>query len=252
MFDEERYPEGVEEDEEFEYLGGTKSPWTTVAKDKDKLEKAREMHEDRPKDIRQWDENENSEIAKFEKWKKKPAKYDYPGVDTVSKERRRSRGNILLRTAEKSGLVSEYRDEAEVDEFGTYEWGRFDPHPFGEHEVRINEKTYDNRFPGKSPGPIKTQEFAHSLDYREDNFEPTSEEVLDSMSESEREEIRDMSERLRGSWEEADSTHRDYREGSEELVADVITSMIQEPEAAQEKAPQTLEIIEEELGIQVR
>jgi hypothetical protein len=87
----DHFDEGLVEElrDGFERLGTVESPFTLRLPSEnstpEELQKARQLHADRPFDERRQDELRSDELTRdFELWRENMDAYDYPGVDTLS------------------------------------------------------------------------------------------------------------------------------------------------------------------------
>lgn len=226
----------VDLDDGFQRLGDVESPFTLRPHPDKKTptqERAQEIHEQRPEAEQRRDEARHEPITRdLEEWRNNKNTRDFPGVDTVPPELRQQRANAAEEVARSSfGLTSVERD---VDFSNPNARGRY----FREvSEIETNAS--DDDFPGWGEAATLAHEVGHAVDDGVDlktGFASERGEVF--QTEQQEQEATELSERVRGPISEVDMPRfKSYRHKSREKTADTFTSMVIEPERADDIAP---------------
>lgn len=229
----------------------------------DDYTKALEYHqEERSRQARTADESFRSTQVTddFETWRQNPGRWDFEGVDTIPKERKKQRAENALQRAQDLGLVSEFR-EGSVSDFpegtkGT-ERGVFSS---GDDVIAVKD-----RLDEEQRQFTLAHEVGHAVDFGEWNTGAEAMQglglgELDPMLTSERmtgevggpvddpdgptEELVERSEDARGP---ISPTNREYRESPKELFADFFAQAVLQPRNTKAKTEESRAALAETL-----
>jgi hypothetical protein len=230
-------------DHGFKRLGKMSTPFTLLGGDK--RPEAEEIHSDRPKSEQQADEDSNEPVTtELGEWEGDLEGLDYPGVDTIPYEKLLKRAQEVLAAAEALDFVNTVEMPADI----------YDPQCKGEFKKvpkKIRVDTDPDDFLGYRQGPVLAHETGHAFDVGVGNhgelagYDEREREVFDTQEALQ--QARKISERLRGTIPSGVGDYTSYREGREELFADVFASMVIEPEAAVRVAPDAVRCVRENL-----
>jgi len=227
----------------FRRLGKMSSPFTLLGGDE--RSEAEEIHSNRPKSEQEADESSNEPVTTdLDEWKTKLGELDYPNVDTVPHETLLRRAQKALSVGEEHGFVNTVDSQADI----------YDPKCKGEFKKvpkKIRVDTESDEFLGYRQGPVLAHETGHAFDVGVGNhgdlagYEERKQEVFNTQTALQ--EARQISERLRGTIPNGVGDYASYRDGREELFADVFAAMVIEPEAAVRVAPEATSCVRENL-----
>lgn len=230
-------------DHGFKRLGKMSTPFTLLGGDK--RPQAKEIHSDRPKSEQQADEDSNEPVTtEFGEWEGDLEGLDYPGVDTIPHEKLLKRAQEVLASAEALDFVNTVEMPADI----------YDPQCKGEFKKvpkKIRVDTDPDDFLGYRQGPVLAHETGHAFDVGVGNhgelagYDEREREVFDTQEALQ--QAKKISERLRGTIPSGVGDYTSYREGREELFADVFASMVIEPEAAVREGPEAVRCVSENL-----
>lgn len=228
-------------DDGFERLGAVESPFTLRVPPDDpaptKLQKARQLHADRPRDDRRQDELRSDPITRdLDLWKDNMNDYDFPGVNTLSPTIQQKRAEAAADIAQSLFHLSSIERNVQFDDPKVR--GRYWTNP-----PKIELQTSDTDFPGwRYPGAL-----AHEVGHNADNqvkywrrFYSEGEVGTDSLFENQTQitQARTISECIRGEITEPDIPGaKNYREIKSEKVADAFAALILEPDRTRHHAP---------------
>jgi len=226
----------------FERLGDGDTPFT-LRGGGESLERAQELHDERTELDRKNDEESNEQLTRsLEDWRADMDEWDFPFVDTIPLDEQRSRAEQIADLAIQEGFVEKI--ERDVDFRDETVRGK---HWSGPQLIEVGTDPDD--FPGFQFGIVLAHELGHAF-YEALSPDSGIEEQRDTfLSDDEKAQAREISERLHGPFIEADGPFIDYRlADDEELVSAVFASRIIEPRAAQRLAPDAVRRLEEEFG----
>lgn len=235
------YKNGIQDKRvEFKDRSETLSPFTTTVEGPAKAA-VEKVHQSRTERAQTVDEKQNAPVTTDEeKWLENPNRYDYPGVDTIPRERQQRR-------AERAGRKAlEKRAADRVEQKGSAKrlQGKFAPdiqdtYGKGESVARVQ---------GTAEEPERTlaHEVGHAFDYsagadpylanNANELYGVSQRLFDydqeDRAELEEEAIK-ISKRGRGDFENQQS----YRREHTELTADLFAQAVIEPRATRREAP---------------
>ena len=232
----------VEElDDGFERLGVVESPFTLrippEATVPEKVQEARRLHADRPRDERRQDKLRSDPVTRdFDLWKDNMDEYDFPGVDTLSQTIQQKRVEAAADIAQSLFNLSSINRGVPFD----------DPKVRGRYWATpptIELRTTETDFPGWTYPCVLAHELGHTADnqvkywrgfYSEGNLES------DSLfkTQTQLRQARTLSERLRGEITESDIPGaQNYRETKSEKAADAFAALILEPDRTRQRTP---------------
>lgn len=229
----------------FKRIGDEDSPFLLRGGEKLR-EQALQTHKNRDPDDQKRDEQSNEPVTReLATWETQLWKSDFPFVDTIPREEIRRRAEkaaddgVKLRfiqsinrnaTIQEDGVIGSYRGGSRtilIDAIKTgylkHEVGRILAHEVG-HAFHAGVRALNEK-----PGHVN-------------DFEVVFE------TETQRTDAISISERMRGPIPDSISGFRSYRLQETELVADVFSSMVIEPEAARRTGPEAVARVEEVLG----
>lgn len=226
----------------FERLGERDTPFT-LRKGEEKRDRAQRLHDDREEAVRKRDEESNEPVTRdLNEWNEDMIEFDFPFVDTIPLSEQRRRANQVADLATAQNFVDQIDRDVDFQK-GTVR-GKY------WRGVKLIEIGTDpDDFPGFRAGIVLAHELGHAF---YDAWSPDSgieDEPFLFRTADEKEQARELSERLHGPMIEAQGPFVDYRKGSdEELAAAVFASRIIEPRAAQRIAPDAVRRVEETFG----
>lgn len=217
----------------------------------DDKDEALAQHADRTTEARRADESFNAPVTlSYPQWAANPNRFDYPGVDTIPRSRRRQRA--LERTKR---LV----DEGDIKHFQTMDtWSS--AFNRGTRNLKLGQS--------RDPEGAFAHELGHAVEaaipYSSSSFEgrepshrlfsdPESIEQAERISERRRGEPIESTRRIYGidvlegtEWERDTPKSEDEkaREFKEELFADVFAGLVTEPRATRREAPKAVREVE--------
>jgi hypothetical protein len=193
------------------------------------------IHQSRSERAQDVDEQQNAPITRDEeKWIKNKNRLDYPGVDTVPKDRQRKRAEKAADVAQSTGALDRVEQKGSAKTLG----GKFSPpgsdtYGRGEAVARVQNTA-------SQPERTLAHEVGHAFDYLvgDDPNNPGLQDVLFE-GDGRNDEARKVSERARGGGSYS------YRASETELAADVLSQAILNPRATKREAPNLFERVED-------
>lgn len=232
----------VEElDDGFERLGAVESPFTLrippEAAAPVKLQEARRLHADRPREERRQDELRSDPVTRdFDLWKNNMDEYDFPGVDTLSRTILQKRAEAAAEIARSLFNLSSVKRGVSFD----------DPKVRGRYWAApptIELRTTETDFPGWTYPCVLAHELGHTADNQVKywrRFYSEADLKSDSLFETQTQlrQARTLSERLRGEIIESNIPGtQNYRETKSEKAADAFAALVLEPDRTRQHAP---------------
>lgn len=233
---------------EFSDKSETLSPFTTTVEGPAKAS-VEKIHQSRTERAQTVDEKQNAPVTTDEeKWLENPNRYDFPGVDTIPKERQRKRAESFGRAALDKGAADRVEQKGSAKRLqGKFASETQDTYGKGQNVARV-QGTAEN------PEHTLAHEVGHAFDYdagadpylannvdelygvsqRLFNYEETDRAQLE-------EEAIGISKRARGDFENQQS----YRRKHTELTADLFAQAAIEPRATKREAPNLFNRFEE-------
>lgn len=208
-----------------------------------------EIHSERSKKSRETDEAFNAPLTlDKEKWRENPDEYDYPGVDTIPRDEVNRRGEQAVEAGKQAEVIDRVN---EGEDLGPGVSGKAISGPMFNTvettEAVAQDSETDPRF---QRGAVLAHEAGHLVDAAAGN------EIAGILREDDelRDEAREISEQMRGTFETASEDRRQYRaedanEGSRELIADFFASAVTQPRATKRDAPELVEAVSERTNI---
>lgn len=204
------------------------------------LEKIHENRSERAQDV---DEQQNAPVTTDEeKWIQNKNRHDFPGVDTIPRERQQGRAERAAALAQEQGALDEVQQKGNAKNLR----GKFSPEgssTYGSDKdvVRVQntaeqpERTLAHEvghaFDWASSG--KGHSFAHRL-FGENTFDVTVIDEPDEEPDELRDQARQVSKMARGPFD----GQRGYRNKTEELAADMLGQAMINPRATKREAPE--------------
>jgi len=250
-----KYEKGYGYSAKYDFLSGAASdellphnmisPFILKPTDKQK-EKLMKIHRKRSKRAQKIDESKNANITLDEKkWKKKPNRYDIPGIDTISQDVQRKRAFSFLEKAVKKNIVSEAVEDVDLDAKGAFDLYT---------KKIIFSTTHEDLL---EPSTI-AHELGHALDVADISIErakrirdfrtvgtksssAVSKKAQSKKAKRRRKQFIQISEFMRGGIPEDE--YKKYREDRSELYADAVASTIIQPSYTKKHFPEVYETI---------
>ena len=221
------------------------SPFILEPRDKQK-EKLMKIHRKRSKRAQKIDESKNANITLDEKkWKKKPNRYDIPGIDTIPKDVQRKRALSFLENAMEKNIVSEAVEDVELKAKGAFDF----------YTKKMIFSTTDEDL--LQPSTI-AHELGHALDVADISIERSkrirdfstvgtksssavSKRAQSKKAKRRRKQFMQVSEFMRGGI--PTDEYKKYREDRFELYADAVASTIIQPSYTKKHFPEVYKTI---------
>lgn len=222
----------------------TESPFTVDVEGPRRTSVAR-LHEERTPRAQTVDEQQNAPVTlDEEQWIEQKNRYDYPGVDTVPRERLGRRAETAAKWAKERGRVDRVEHKGSAKNLQ----GKFSPRgskTYGRDETVV-------RVQGTASAPERTlaHEMGHAFDwsYGSPGGHTLSNELFQEASDDERDalidEARSISTYARGDFEGQERYRNEYAE----LTADVVGQAILDPRATRREAPKLYDRLEDLAG----
>jgi len=204
----------------------------------------KKVHNDRTERAQDVDEQQNAPVTlDEEKWIQNKNQLDYPGVDTIPKDRQGRRASTAAKKVQDQGMLDRVEKKGSAKTIA----GKFSPKgndTYGKQEdvVRVQDNA-------SNPERTLAHEVGHAVDFGtgEDRGFNLTEKLFDldsSVSDGQTkeltEEAKGISKRARGDFKGQEQ----YRNQFKELTADVVGQSIVEPRATKRDAPELFDRVE--------
>lgn len=206
-----------------------------------------EIHDQRSEKAQIADESFNAPLAPdAEAWAENPDRFDFPGIDTIPRDRLLERANNAAEKAIDRGSLDSVQEKDMKDALGRFT-GSPNTVPNNVIKTRSNLDTMPTV--GQAKGPVLAHEVGHAEDF--DAAEGTGFSTQTGFFESDDPdeelltEATQLSVRARGGFEADD----EYRTENMEIFADAFGLAQTEPRAVKRDAPKLFEKIEEEFFV---
>lgn len=229
----------------FKRIGDEDSPFLLRGGEESR-EQALQTHTNRDPDDQQRDEQSNEPLTReLATWEAQLRELDFPFVDTIPREEIRRRAEKAADDGVKLRFIRSINRNATIQDDGVI--GRYRG---GSRTILID--AIKTGYLKHEIGRILAHEVGHAFHagVRALNEKPGYDGDFEVVFETDtqRTDAISISERMRGPIPDAISRFRSYRLQETELVADVFSSLVIEPEAARRTGPAAITRVEDMLG----